>query len=170
MFQKVATTRTATAPIDIAVNGNTIAIGDLMKSLSIVRYIEGDTGESDRIEEIARHFSTAWTTAISEVDENTYLESDAEGNLIVLRQNINGVTQEDKRRLETTSEFNLGEMVNKIRPIKVTTSPTSTVVPRAFIVTVSLPPAFSQKPSNLSHRQKDHSISSASSNPKSKIS
>ena len=117
-------------------NGNIIAVGDLMKSLSIVKFYEGRHGENGRIEEIARHYTTAWTTAIAEVDENTYLESDAEGNLMVLRQNINGVTQEDRRRLEVISEFRLGEMVNRIRSIKVSTSATSAVSPRAFLATV----------------------------------
>ena len=136
VFSKLATIRTATAPIDIVVNGNIIAIGDLMKSLSVVRFHEGELGENGEIEEIARHYSSAWATAIAEVDENTYLQSDAEGNLIVLRRNIDGVTIEDERRLEVISEFRLGEMVNRIRSVKVSASATSAVIPRAFLATV----------------------------------
>ena len=134
-FAKVASFRTSTTPIDLAVSGDVIAVADIMKSISIVQYIQGENGESDKVKEIGRHFQTAWTTATALVDENTYLESDAEGNLTVLRQNVNGVTDDDKRRLEVTSEIRLGEMVNRIRPVSVTASTNAAVVPRAFMAT-----------------------------------
>lgn len=108
-----------------------------MKSLSIVKYQPGVAGTPDSIVEIARHFQIAWTTAVATIDDHTYLESDAEGNLMVLDQNVSGLTSEDRRRLEITSEIQLGEMVNKIRRINVPTTPGATVIPRAFMATVS---------------------------------
>ena len=140
-LHKIASYRTATAPIDIAVTGNFIAVADIMKSVSIVEFKRGIAGEPDTLTEVARHFQTAWSTAVANVDENTYLESDAEGNLMVLRQNVSGITADDRRRLEVTSEIRLGEMVNRIRRINVPTSTNATVIPRAFMATVSLLPA-----------------------------
>lgn len=58
---------------------------------------------------------------------------------MVLRQNVGGVTEDDRRRLEITSEIRLGEMVNRIRRINVPVSPDCVVVPRAFLATVSAP-------------------------------
>ena len=107
-----------------------------MKSVSIVQYERGKTGEPDTLTEVARHFLTAWSTAVANVDEDTFLESDAEGNLMVLRQNVTGISADDRRRLEVTSEIRLGEMVNKIRRINVPVSPDATVIPRAFMATV----------------------------------
>ncbi|KAF2800100.1 hypothetical protein K505DRAFT_370506 [Melanomma pulvis-pyrius CBS 109.77] len=133
---KVATFRCSTAPIDMTVNGSFITIADLMKSAVVVEYQRGETGLPDTITEVARHFQTTWATAIAEVDENTYLEGDAEGNLIVLYRDPNGVTDDDKRRLNVSSEIQLGEMVNRIRSIDVATAPEAVVVPRAFIATV----------------------------------
>ena len=133
---KVASYRTATAPIDIAVTGNLIAIADLMKSVSIVEYQRGTAGEPDALIELARHFQIAWGTAVAPVGDDTFLESDAEGNLMVLRRNVNGITLDDRRRLEVTSEMLLGEMVNRIRRINVPVSPDATVIPRAFLATV----------------------------------
>ncbi|KAI9821744.1 MAG: hypothetical protein M1827_002325 [Pycnora praestabilis] len=135
-LSKRASYRTATAPIDIAVTDNLIAIADLMKSVSIVKYIEGKNGLPDKLTEVARHFQTTWGTAVANVAEDTYLESDAEGNLMVLHQNTNGVTEDDRRRLEITSEMLLGEMVNRIRRITVPTTADATVIPRAFLATV----------------------------------
>ena len=138
-LNKVASYRTATAPIDITVTGNLIAIADIMKSVSIVEYTHGISGEPDRLTEVARHFQTAWSTAVANVDDDTFLEADAEGNLMVLHRNINGITVDDRRRLEVTSEMRLGEMVNRIRRINVPTSAEATVIPRAFMATVCNP-------------------------------
>lgn len=134
---KAASFRCSTAPIDITVNGSVIAIADLMKSVVVIRYQRGETGLPDTLTEIARHYETAWATAVAEVDENTYLESDAEGNLAVLFRDLNGVTDDDKRRLKRIARMQLGEMVNRIRRIDVATAADAAVVPRAFLGTVS---------------------------------
>jgi DNA damage-binding protein 1 len=136
---KAASFRCSTAPIDITVSGSEIAIADLMKSAVVVQYKRGETGLPDTIAEVARHFQTTWATAVAEVDKNTYLESDAEGNVIVLYRDPNGVTEDDQRRLTVSSEMLLGEQVNKIRRIDVATAPDAVVVPRAFMGTVSAP-------------------------------
>lgn len=133
---KKAAYRTATAPIDITVTDNIIAVTDLMKSLSLVEYKKGKAGMPDTLTEVARHFESLWGTAVANVADNTYLESDAEGNLIVLQHDINGFSEEDRRRLRVTSELLLGEMVNRIRRIDVTPTPGATVIPRAFLATV----------------------------------
>ncbi|KAF2739090.1 DNA damage-binding protein 1 [Polyplosphaeria fusca] len=133
---KAATYRCSTAPIDMTVNGSLITIADLMKSVVVVEYKQGQTGLSDTLTEVARHFQTTWSTAVAEIDQNTYLESDAEGNLAVLYRDPNGVTDEDKKRLNVSSEMLLGEMVNRIRRIDVATATDAIVIPRAFMATV----------------------------------
>ncbi|GAM85060.1 hypothetical protein ANO11243_030630 [Dothideomycetidae sp. 11243] len=135
-LNKLATFRTATAPIDIVVSGHTIAVADLMKSMSVLQYSRGQGGLPDTLVEIGRHFETAWATAVAQVDDHTYLEADAEGNLVVLNQDVSGVSEEDRRRLRVTSEMLLGEMVNKIRRIDVQPTSGAVVIPRAFLATV----------------------------------
>ncbi|KAI9827199.1 MAG: hypothetical protein M1832_005336 [Thelocarpon impressellum] len=133
---RLASYRTATAPIDMAITGNIIAVADLMKSVSIVEYRRGEGSVPHKLQEVARHFQTAWGTAVAHVAKDTFLESDAEGNLMVLHQNNNGVTEDDRRRLETTSEMRLGEVVNRIRSINMPVSADAAVIPRAFLATV----------------------------------
>ena len=135
-LEKLASYRTSTAPIDVTVTGNFIAVSDLMKSVAVVGYIEGKDGLPDSLTEVSRHYQTVWSTGISNIMENTFLESDAEGNLIVLHRNINGVTLDDMRRLEVTSEMSLGEMVNRIRPVDIQQPSSGIVIPRAFLATV----------------------------------
>ncbi|KAF2838953.1 DNA damage-binding protein 1 [Patellaria atrata CBS 101060] len=135
-LKKTASYRTSTAPIDIVVTGRTIAIADMMRSLSIVEFTPGTGGLPDTLVEIARHFETVWSTAVAELAENTYVESDVEGNLRILYRDVQGVTNEDKRRLVVSSEMRLSEMINKIRRIDVATSPDAAVVPRGLVATV----------------------------------
>lgn len=143
-LEKLASYRTSTAPMDVAVTGNLIAVSDLMKSVSIVQYEEGRNGLSDSMTEVSRHFQTVWSTCVSNVAQDTFLESDAEGNLIILHRNIHGVTDDDRRRLEVIGEISLGEMVNRIRPVDIHQSTASTVTPKAFLATVRLCPSRSR--------------------------
>lgn len=135
---KLASYRLATYPVDLAIEGNTIAVADLMKSVTLVEYktaVEGD--EKPYFVEVSRHYQCCWATAVCHVDEESWLESDAQGNLLVLRRNVDGVTTEDKRRMEVTSEINLGEAVNKMRKVTVDASENAVIIPRAFLGTVS---------------------------------
>lgn len=133
---KVATYRCATCPIDIDITGNIIAVADIMKSVALVEYTPGATGLPDKLEEVGRHAQQVFATGVAEVDTDTYLESDHDGNLIVLKRNREGVTREDKLRLEVNCEMNLGEMVNRIKRINVETSKDALLIPRAFVGTV----------------------------------
>lgn len=134
-FTKIASYRTSTCPIDIVVEGNIIAVGDMQKSMSLVEYIPGEKGQPDKLTEVARHYQTSFTTAISHVDGDFYLTGDADGNLMMLRQNTEGVTESDKKKMDITSELNIGEQVNVIRKIVVDKKSGATVQPRALLAT-----------------------------------
>ncbi|KAJ5559128.1 hypothetical protein N7535_009008 [Penicillium sp. DV-2018c] len=135
-LEKLASYRTSTAPVDVTVVDNMIAVADLMKSVCLVKYTPGEAGEAAKLTEVGRHYQTVWSTAVTCVGDETFLQSDAEGNLIVLSRNMNGVTAQDKHRLIPTSEISLGEMVNRIRPISIPQLASVTVTPRAFMATV----------------------------------
>jgi DNA damage-binding protein 1 len=135
-LEKLVAYRTSTAPVDLTVNGNLIAVADLMKSLCLVKYEPGKDGEPDKLVEVGRHYQTVWSTGVACVGDETFLQSDAEGNLIVLSRNMNGVTVQDRHRLVPTSEISLGEMVNRIRPVNIPHLSSVTVTPRAFMATV----------------------------------
>lgn len=148
-FKKCASYRVSTAPIDLHVDASTstIIIADLMKAVSVVKFAAGLSGNHDTLIEIARYYQTSWSTAVAQVNNAsipnektpTYLLSDAEGNLLVLQQNITAATAEDGRRLNVVSEMCLGEMVNRIRTVSVPASPaaaSAVITPRAFLATV----------------------------------
>ncbi|KAI9883514.1 MAG: hypothetical protein M1823_004732 [Watsoniomyces obsoletus] len=127
---------TATVPVDLAVVGSQIIVGDVMKSMSILEYHEGSHGMPDSLEETARDFRVAWTTAVAAVADDTYLEATGEGNLNVLHATEHDLsTTTPRRELKVTSEMNLGECVNRIRTIDVAVSSNAVVIPRAFLGT-----------------------------------
>ncbi|KAI9774010.1 MAG: hypothetical protein M1839_001962 [Geoglossum umbratile] len=142
-LEKLCTFRVANTPIALSITNNFIAVADLMKSVSVLEYKYGQGGEPDRLVEVARHFRVVWASAMVALEDDTFLESDSAGNLIVLHRDVNGVTEDDKRRLQTTSEIRLGEMVNKIQritsaplPDGIVAPPSSeVVVPKAFLGT-----------------------------------
>lgn len=133
----IASYRPSTYPVDLAIHSNMIAVADLTKSVSLVQYVPAEEGLPPRLVECARHYQSGWATAVSYVQDESWLAADADGNLVVLRRNPEGVTAEDKKRLEITSEINLGEMVNKIREISVESSPSAMIIPKAFLGTVN---------------------------------
>jgi DNA damage-binding protein 1 len=135
-LEKRAAYRTSTAPIDIYVSDNKIAVADLMKSISVLEYTPSSAGLKDKLTELCRHYSTLWSTALTEIDENQYLVSDGEGNLVVLERNIQGATEDDMKRMLMSASCGLGEIVNRIRRIDVAARSDATVLPRAFLATV----------------------------------
>ncbi|OIW31892.1 hypothetical protein CONLIGDRAFT_629581 [Coniochaeta ligniaria NRRL 30616] len=135
-LHRLASYRPATYPVDLAVEGNLIAVADLQKSVVLVEYVPGTDGEDPKLVPRSRHHQAVWATSVAHVEGDSWLEADAQGNLMVLRYNRQGLTEEQRQRMEMTSEINLGEMVNKIRKISVETSPNAVMVPKAFLGTV----------------------------------
>jgi DNA damage-binding protein 1 len=138
-LKRRARTTIQTVVLDMAVEGNEIVVADMVKSIHVLNYKKNDPkyGGKDSLTEVARHFQTLWSTAVSVVAPHTYLVSDAENNLVVLQRNETGVTAVDRQKLQVISEFRLGELVNCIEPIDVKPSSATVVHPKAFIATVS---------------------------------
>jgi DNA damage-binding protein 1 len=135
---KLASFRPASFPVDLDVSGNIIGIGDLMQSLTLVEFTPPQDGKKAKLEEKARHYQQAWTTSISALDDSRWLEADAQGNIIVLRQNLEAPTEQDRSQLQVISELNIGEQINRIRKLQVAPGENAIVVPKAFLGSVSL--------------------------------
>ncbi|WXC65387.1 hypothetical protein SNK03_011191 [Fusarium graminearum] len=132
-LQKLAAYRPAAIPIDIDVSGNMIGVGDLMQSLSLVEFIPAQDGNKAQLQERARHFESLWTTAVCHIEGERWLEADSRGNLVVLQRNVNAPTEQDRRRMEITSEMGIGEQINRIRKLNVPAAENNIVHPRAFL-------------------------------------
>lgn len=134
---KLVAYRPASFPIDLDISGNIIGIGDLMQSLTLVEFTPPKDGYKAKLEEKARHYQAAWTTAVCALDDTRWLEADAQGNLIVLRRNQEAPIEQDRRQLEIISELNIGEQINRIRKLQVAPGENAIVIPKAFMGSVS---------------------------------
>ncbi|KAF4965287.1 hypothetical protein FSARC_6905 [Fusarium sarcochroum] len=132
-LQKLAAYRPAALPVDLDISGNMIGVGDLMQSLSLVEFIPAQDGNKAKLEERARHFEPLWVTAVSHIEGERWLEADSQGNLVVLQRNVDAPTEQDRSRLEITSEMSIGEQINRIRKLNVPAAENSIVHPRAFL-------------------------------------
>ncbi|KAF9874729.1 DNA damage-binding protein 1 [Colletotrichum karsti] len=135
-LQKLATFRPSTFPVDLDVKGNMIGVADLMQSMTLVEFVPAQDGDKARLIERARHFQYIWATSVCHLEEHSWLEADAQGNVMVLRRNPNAPTEHDKKQMEVISEFHLGEQVNKIRPLDIQPNEEDPIVPMAFVATV----------------------------------
>jgi len=91
--------------------GDFILVGDLMKSVSLLQC----TASSGELTELSRDFNANWMTAVSFLDDDTFLGAENWYNLFTTRKNADATTDEDRQRLEVVGEFHLGEFVNRFR-------------------------------------------------------
>ena len=137
-LEKVATHRPSSTPVNLDISGSVIGVADLMQSLTLVEFIPPVEGASGQLVERARHFQPQWATDVCEVGEGQWLLADAQGNLSILRRNIDAPTEQDRRRLDVTSEMNIGEQINRIRRLYVAPAENTVVQPKAFLGSVRL--------------------------------
>jgi len=91
--------------------GDFIIVGDLIKSISLLVYTTVD----GVIKELARDFRPNWMTAVSFLDDDSYLGAENSFNIFSLQRNSGAVLPEDRARLESTGEFHVGEFINRLR-------------------------------------------------------
>ena len=96
----------------IAVRGDFILVGDLMKSLSLYQCAADGAGG---IQELARDYNAHWMTSVAFLDDDTYIGAENSYNLFVARKNADAATDDERGRLEVVGEFHLGEFVNRFR-------------------------------------------------------
>ncbi|EDR24200.1 DNA damage-binding protein, putative [Entamoeba dispar SAW760] len=90
--------------------GNKILVGDLMKSISVYSF-DNNGNNKNCLNEVSRDFYASYTTAIEFVDENCYLSSDSNSNLLVFNTNSTG-NESERFRLNNCAHIHVGECIN----------------------------------------------------------
>ncbi|RVD84441.1 uncharacterized protein DFL_006190 [Arthrobotrys flagrans] len=135
-IQHISSVRAATLPVVLSVCGMRVFVGDLVKGVMVLEVVEGDEGENDKLVEVCRQYGVSWITALEALDDDTCISADSEGNLVLLRRESTGATDDDTRRMRPLSEIRLGEMVNRIRRINDPITQGYVVQPKAYLGTV----------------------------------
>ena len=109
----------------LASRGDFVLVGDLMKSVSLLQW----SAISGSITEIARDYNANWMTAVSFLDDDTFLGSENALNLFVTRKQTDASTEEERQRLEIVGEFHVGEFINRFRSGSLTIADSSIAPP-----------------------------------------
>lgn len=67
--------------------------------------------EEGAIEERARDYNANWMSAVEILDDDTYLGAENNFNLLTVKKNSEGATDDERGRLEVVGEYYLGEFV-----------------------------------------------------------
>eukprot|EP00891_Asterochloris_glomerata_P001303 jgi/Astpho2/1303/fgenesh1_pm.00024_%23_4_t len=95
----------------VAVRGDFITVGDVMKSIYLLLY-----NASEGVLELrAQDYASNWMSAVAILDDDTYLGAENGYNLFTVRKNSAAASDDDRRRLEEVGCFGLGEFVNRFR-------------------------------------------------------
>ena len=92
-------------------HGDLIVVGDLMRSVVVLRYRSSD----GVLEELSRDYHANFMKSVEAFDEEYFLGTEDAGNLFVLRRQCDGATDEERNRLELHAELHLGDYVNVFR-------------------------------------------------------
>ena len=96
--------------LSLAVQGDSIIVGDLMKSICILLIDPTRT----RMDEIARDYESNWMTAVYALDDDLYIGAENHYNLFALKK-WDSQSETECKSLEPYGRFHLGDMVNRFR-------------------------------------------------------
>jgi DNA damage-binding protein 1 len=94
---------------DLHVRGDFVLVGDLMRSVSLLVW----NAESGALTETASDDSPIFLAASCMLNQDMFLVAEC-NNLYVCQRNEAAATDEDRRRLDVTSRFHLGDQINRL--------------------------------------------------------
>ncbi|KAI9202714.1 mono-functional DNA-alkylating methyl methanesulfonate N-term-domain-containing protein [Polychytrium aggregatum] len=107
-LQMVCSHHAHTIAVDMKVEGNTIIVGDLMKSVSLLEYVP----ERHILEETYRDFQSLWITRVNHLGAS-YIAANHTFNLLSFGKVISD--EPGAKALQQDGQWHLGEMVNQIK-------------------------------------------------------
>jgi len=110
-FEEISSCAGNILALHLATRGNICAVGDLMRSVSVLHWNAGN----NEFSEIARDYSPNWMTALEIMDDDTFVGGESFFNIFTVAKNSTCESEEERSQLEPTGEFHLGESINKFR-------------------------------------------------------
>jgi len=96
--------------LHVKTRGEYAVVGDLLRSISLLRLVEIEG--TLKLVDIARDFGAQSMRAVGIIDDEFYVGAEDYGNLFFLRRALESASEEERRQLEITGEFHLGDKVN----------------------------------------------------------
>lgn len=100
--------------ISLAVLDDRIAVGDLMRGLTLLNYKASNVID-DKFTEVARQPSIMWGTAVEILKSGAIVASDTQGNLQIYVAELERTNKQIVTNLQSIAEFRIGETINRFR-------------------------------------------------------
>ncbi|KAF9543117.1 DNA damage-binding protein 1a [Mortierella hygrophila] len=95
--------------LSLAVHGEFIVAGDMLMSMTLLRYTD------KKITEIARDSSMDMLTALEAIDDETFIASDNASSLFTLVKNTETTSEDEAKRLQWSGGWHLGDQINRFK-------------------------------------------------------
>lgn len=105
----------STVALLIATRGDFVIVGDMIKSVSVLRFAASSDG-SECLEEVARDYGCHWMTAVAAVDDEVCMGGENGFNLITLRRRSGAVNEDERAQLDLVGTFHTGDFINRLLP------------------------------------------------------
>lgn len=95
----------------IRARGEFVLVGDIMRSVSLLRYVSAGTRS---LEQLARDYDMVYTMALEVVEDDTYILAEHSKNMVALRRNSSANTDAERMKLDRVGQIHIGAVVNKL--------------------------------------------------------
>ncbi|KAI8053350.1 CPSF A subunit region-domain-containing protein [Syncephalis plumigaleata] len=106
---KIVGERLQTACISCSVRGDFIAVGDLLRSVTLLRYIP----EQQKLAVLAQDYTTHWTCSVTMLSDDTILATDSCYNIYALKYQSDDPDETTRETLENVGQFHIGDQINR---------------------------------------------------------
>ncbi|KAF9365058.1 DNA damage-binding protein 1a [Mortierella sp. NVP85] len=95
--------------LSLAIHGEFIIAGDLIRSMTLLRYTNG------KITEIARDAWPDMLTALEAIDDETFIAADNASSIFTLVKNTETTSEDEAKRLQWSGGWHLGDQINRFK-------------------------------------------------------
>ncbi|KAG0202400.1 DNA damage-binding protein 1a [Mortierella sp. GBA30] len=120
--------------LSLAVHGEFIVAGDLIRSMTLLRYTD------NKILEIARDANMDMLTALEAIDDETFIAADNASSIFTLVKNTETTSEDEARRLQWSGGWHLGDQINRFKHgslVMASQESDAPAVPKLLFATVS---------------------------------
>ncbi|KAF9999405.1 DNA damage-binding protein 1a, partial [Modicella reniformis] len=95
--------------LSLVVHGEFIVAGDLIRSMTLLRYTNG------KIVEIARDSYPDMLTALEAIDDETFIVANNASSIFTLVKNTETTSEDEAKRLQWSGGWHLGDQINRFK-------------------------------------------------------
>ncbi|KAI9594127.1 mono-functional DNA-alkylating methyl methanesulfonate N-term-domain-containing protein [Syncephalis fuscata] len=109
LLKQVTNERLQTNCVRCSIRGDFVAVGDLLRSVALLRYV----ADQQKFDVLAQDYDTHWISTLTMMNDDVMLAADCCYNLYTLKYRNDEPDEAIRERLEGIGEFHLGDQINR---------------------------------------------------------